>query len=197
MDRRAFLASVPALALSGCAQGQIRTEGKVSQLLAAAFEQTKSPVLYDSGYTKIAYPNGDVSPSRGVCSDVIIRAYRSLGIDLQKLVHEDMAGHFNLYPKSWGLTAPDSNIDHRRVPNLCVFFSRFGQSLPVSNDPKALKPGDLITNLPGGRSHIAIVSDRVSPLSERLMVIQNCGWGTRVDDDLLTWEMTGHYRYAV
>ncbi len=152
---------------------------------------------YDPTYTRIGYPNGDVPLSTGVCTDVVIRAYRAIGIDLQKLVHEDMAAHFALYPKSWGLKAPDTNIDHRRVPNLQVFFSRFGKVLPVTDDPKAFKPGDLITNLPGGRSHIAIVGDLVSPLSGRLMVYQNVGWGARLDDDLLTWEMTGHYRYAV
>lgn len=202
MHRRAFLAALPgfslsAIALEGCAPSTVRTEGKVAQLLTAAHQQTKSFVLYDGKYEKIAYPGGDVPMSRGVCADVVIRAYRALGIDLQKLVHEDMAAHFDLYPKRWGLTAPDPNIDHRRVPNLMVFLSRFGQNLPVSNDPKAFQPGDLITNRPGGGTHIAIVSDMISPVSGRLMVIQNAGWGTRQDDDLLRYPMMGHYRYAI
>jgi len=197
MQRRAFLAAFPALALAGCARGQVPADGKAGQLLAAAREQILVTRAYDPTYTRIAYPNGDVPASTGVCTDVVIRAYRAIGLDLQKLVHEDMAAHFDLYPKTWGLKTPDTNIDHRRVPNLRVFFSRFGTTLPVTDDPKAFKPGDLITNRPGGRPHIAIVSDAISPLSGRPMVYQNVGWGARLDDDLLTWEMTGHYRYAV
>ncbi len=175
----------------------VATTGRAQSFLQAAHRQTESFVAYDSKYTPIAYPNGDVPLSRGVCSDVVIRAYRAIGIDLQQLVHEDMAAHFDLYPKRWGLTAPDANIDHRRVPNLMTFFSRFGQVLPISRDPKDYKPGDLITNRPGGGTHIAVVSDVISPISGRLMVIQNCGFGTRQDDDLLRYPFLGHYRYGV
>ena len=197
MDRRTFLAAVPALAIASTVRGQARPDDKLTRLLAAARAQIGQTLSYDPNYTKLAYPNGDVPLSRGVCTDVIIRAYRAIGIDLQQRVHEDMAAHFALYPNTWGLSAPDVSIDHRRVPNLKVFLARFGTVLPLSSDPKAFKPGDLITNLPGGHAHIAIVSDVVSQLSDRLMVYQNIGWGARLDDDLLTWEMTGHYRYAV
>ncbi len=198
MHRRAFLAAVPALALSGCARKSIAvpTEGKAHDLLTAAHEQTKSFVLYDPQYTRIGYPNGDVPLSRGVCADVVIRAYRAIGIDLQKLVHEDMQAHFKLYPRKWGLKAPDSNIDHRRVPNLMTFFARYGQSLPVTENAADYKPGDIITNLPGGRTHIAIVSD-VYAEDNRLMVIQNIGYGTRQDDQLFAYPLMGHYRYAI
>lgn len=198
MHRRAFFAAVPALALSACARqsAAVPTDGKARDLLLAAHEQTKSFVLYDPQYSRIAYPNGDVPPSRGVCADVIIRAYRGIGIDLQKLVHEDMRAHFGLYPKKWGLKAPDANIDHRRVPNLMTFFARFGQSLPVTQNPADYKPGDIITNLPGGRTHIAIVSD-VYVDQNRPMVIQNIGLGTRQDDELFAYPLMGHYRYAI
>lgn len=197
MDRRALLLGMPALALGGCTPARaVPVAGKTATFLAAAHEQTKHLVLYDAAYTRISYPNGDVAPGKGVCADVIVRAYRGLGIDLQRLVHEDMLAHFDLYPKKWGLKAPDSNIDHRRVPNLRVFFARFGQSLPVSQDPAAWKPGDLITNQPAG-PHIAIVSDRMAPGSNRPMVIQNIGWGAKEDDQLLSYPITGHYRYAL
>jgi hypothetical protein len=198
MDRRAVMLGAPALLLAGCsaASRAVPVAGKTATLLAAAHEQTRHFVLYDSGYTRIPYPNGDVAPGKGVCADVIIRAYRSLGIDLQRLIHEDMVANFDLYPKKWGLKAPDSNIDHRRVPNLRVFFSRFGQSLPVSQNPSSWKPGDLITNQPSG-PHIAIVSDRMAPMSDRPMVIQNIGWGVREDDQLLRYPITGHYRYGL
>jgi uncharacterized protein YijF (DUF1287 family) len=200
MHRRAFFAAVPALALSACARksAAIPTQGKAHDFLAAAHDQTKAFVLYDAHYSKIPYPNGDVPLSRGVCADVVIRAYRGIGIDLQKLVHEDMQAHFDLYPKKWGLKAPDSNIDHRRVPNLMVFFSRFGQSLPMTHNPGDYKPGDIITNSPGG-THIAIVSDVdvVDLGGNRPMVIQNIGLGTRQDDQLFAYPLLGHYRYGI
>lgn len=199
MDRRLFLAAFPALGLSACTKADkvVATTGPAKSFLEAAHRQTESFVQYDSKYTRIGYPAGDVPLSRGVCADVVIRAYRAIGIDLQKLVHEDMTANFDLYPKRWGLKAPDSNIDHRRVPNLMTFFSRFGTVLPMSQDPKAYRPGDLITNRPGGGTHIAVVSDVISPFSGRLMVIQNCGFGTRQDDDLLRYPLLGHYRYGV
>lgn len=196
MDRRAFLAAVPGLALAGCSRAEVPVQRTAARLIGAARGQIGTTVAYDPAYTRIPYPNGDVPQAKGVCTDVVIRAYRAIGIDLQKLVHEDMRDNFRLYPKAWGLKQPDSNIDHRRVPNLRVFFARHGQSLPVSQDPKAYQPGDLITNRPAG-PHIAIVSDVISPVSGRLMVIQNIGWGAKLDDDLLTYPMTGHYRYGV
>jgi uncharacterized protein YijF (DUF1287 family) len=196
MNRRNLWLAGPALALAGCDRSRtVSTTGTTARFLAAAHEQTRHFVLYDSGYTAIPYPNGDVASGRGVCADVIIRAYRAVGIDLQRLVHEDMLANFDLYPKKWGLPAPDPNIDHRRVPNLRVFFSRFG-NLPVSRDPSVWKPGDLITNQPSG-PHIAIVSDRLAPDSDRPMVIQNIGWGVKEDDQLFRYPITGHYRYGL
>jgi uncharacterized protein len=197
MDRRAFLAAVPALSLAGCARSEVPVQGKTTQLLKGAHGQIAKTLTYDPAYTRIPYPNGDVPLATGACTDVVIRAYRAIGVDLQQRVHEDMVANFRIYPKTWGLKRPDSNIDHRRVPNLQVFLTRFGQSLPVSQNPADYKPGDLITNLPGGRTHIAIVSEIRSPLTQRLMVIQNIGFGARLDDDLLSYPMTGHYRYVV
>ena len=203
MDRRLFLAgATPLLALSACkpllpAQKMVATEGRTTTLLAAAREQTRHLCRYDGGYTRIGYPMGDVPLTQGACTDVVIRAYRALGVDLQQLVHEDMLAHFDLYPKRWGLAAPDSNIDHRRVPNLMVFFARFATVLPVSDRPADFKPGDLVTNRPGGGTHIAIVSNRQSMFADRLMVIQNCGWGPREDDQLFSYPMMGHYRFSL
>lgn len=204
MRRRAALTGLAAFALGGCSrapsvfarqQETVPVVGKAAQLLAAARAQTRHFVQYDSGYTRIGYPGGDVAPDKGVCSDVLIRAYRTaLGIDLQKLVHEDMAAHFNLYPHSWGLKTPDSSIDHRRVPNLMVFFSRFGQVLPLSNNPDDYRPGDIIANKPFG-THIALVSD--VKVGGRLQVIENIGGGVQVNDHLLGWPLLGHYRYGL
>lgn len=197
VDRRVLLIAVPALSLAGCSRAQVPVEGRAARLLKAAHGQISQTLSYDPAYTRIPYPNGDVPLATGVCTDVVIRAYRAIGIDLQQRVHEDMTENFRLYPKTWGLKRPDSNIDHRRVPNLQVFLTRFGKSLPVSRNPEDYQPGDLITNLPFGRAHIAIVSDVRSRLSNRLMVVQNAGFGARLDDDLLSYPMTGHYRYAV
>lgn len=204
MNRRAFLITASAVAASGCSRfaaqlpaGDIvPTGGVAAQFLAAAHEQTRHFVRYDSAYTRIPYPGGDVAPDRGVCADVVVRAYRGIGIDLQKLVHEDMVAHFDLYPKKWHLTAPDPNIDHRRVPNLHVFFSRFGTSLPVTQSPEDYRPGDIITNQPFG-PHIAIVSDVHALGTKRLMVIQNIGRGPSLDDQLFRYPLTGHFRYKV
>ena len=194
--RRALLLAMPGL-LAGCHPVTVTTEGRTKSLVDAARAQIHKTVRYDSAYTKIGYPMGDVPLERGVCTDVVIRAYRKLGIDLQQLVHEDMAVNFDLYPKRWELKAPDRNIDHRRVPNLTVFFSRFATSLPVTTNEADYRPGDIITNLPFGRTHIAIVGDRKSWLSGRLMVIQNGGLGAREDDELFAYPLTGHYRYSL
>ncbi|ESQ87451.1 hypothetical protein ABAC460_19180 [Asticcacaulis sp. AC460] len=183
--------------LAGCSHASVPTQGRTRTLVDAARSQIHKTVKYDSVYSKIVYPMGDVPLERGVCTDVIIRAYRQLGLDLQQLVHEDMAANFDLYPKRWELTAPDPNIDHRRVPNLMVFFSRFAESLPVSKNAADYRPGDIITNLPFGRTHIAIVGDRKSWRSGRLMLIQNGGLGAREDDELFTYPLTGHYRYSL
>lgn len=168
-----------------------------ADLVAAARQRTTVPVLYDGSYKSMAYPMGDVAPNRGVCTDVVIRSYRALGIDLQQLVHEDMQAAFAQYPKIWGLSRPDSNIDHRRVPNLQVFFKRHGQSFSLSNlDYTALQPGDLLTwMLPGNLPHIGVVSDRRSEDGKRPLVIHNIGLGPREEDALKVAPLSGHYRY--
>lgn len=194
MDRRAFLAALPALAASRRA---LAAPLPLQPFLAAAHEQTRHAVTYDPAYSRIAYPMGDVAPGKGVCSDVVIRAYRAIGIDLQQRVHEDMAAHFGLYPKAWGLSRPDSNIDHRRVPNLRVFFSRFGKTLVPSRIAADYAPGDLVTyNLPGNLPHIAIVSD-VRGAGGGYEIIHNIGYGPQQEDSLFGYDISGHYRYAV
>jgi hypothetical protein len=165
-------------------------------LVEAARKQIGVTVSYDSGYHRIAYPNGDVPMERGVCTDVVIRAYRQLGVDLQVKVHEDMAAAWKVYPKNWGLSRSDSNIDHRRVPNLATFFSRHGASLPAGSDPKAYAPGDIVTwRLPSGVPHIGIVSDRRTRAGVPL-VVHNIGGGTQEEDSLFAFTLTGHYRYS-
>ena len=164
-------------------------------VVEAARNQIGVTILYDHSYTKIAYPNGDVSAERGVCTDVIIRALRvSKSIDLQQLVHEDMKEHFSSYPKDWQLKATDSNIDHRRVPNLRVYFRRHHRSLPVTQDPKDYQPGDIVTSVISGKlPHIMIVSDKVTWQGVPL-AIHNIGMGTREEDALFEYPITGHYR---
>lgn len=167
------------------------------RLVEAAEAQVGVTVTYDPAYVRLAYPGGDVPRDRGVCTDVVVRAYRDgLGVDLQKLVHDDMAAHFGAYPTRWGLKAPDSHIDHRRVPNLQVFLTRRGAALPVSQKPGDYAPGDLVTmtvgvNLP----HIAIVSHRASADGQRPLIVHNIGAGTRLEDRLFEFPLTGHYRY--
>ncbi len=166
-----------------------------SRLVAAARAQIGVTVAYDPRYTRIPYPGGDVPPGRGVCTDVLIRAYRTQGIDLQKCVHEDMKRAWEAYPSAWGLKAPDRNIDHRRVPNLATFFARHGQSLPLSRDAKGYLPGDIVTwRLSSGVPHTGLVSDRRSPAGHPL-VIHNIGAGTKEEDRLFAYTLTGHYRY--
>lgn len=143
---------------------------------------------------------GDVAPDKGVCTDVVIRAYRAIGTDLQKLVHEDMQAHFRLYPNLWGLKQPDRNIDHRRVPNLQVFFQRFGTVLPLSRKPEDYRPGDLVTCRVIGirRPHIMIVSDQLAFLSRnRYQIIHNIGRGPKQEDQLFIHDLTGHYRFRI
>ena len=163
-------------------------------LVAAAVEQTTKNVVYDPTYFQIGYPNGDVPSDRGVCTDVIIRAYRAVGIDLQKEIHEDMVKNFDLYPKKWKMTETDTNIDHRRVPNLQIFFKRFGEELEISNNPESYLPGDIVTwNMPSGRPHIGLVSNfnkNGVPL-----IIHNIGSGPKIDNALFKFEISGHYRY--
>nr|WP_255988905.1 DUF1287 domain-containing protein [Chitinolyticbacter albus] len=166
-------------------------------LVAAARARTLKPERYDGSYRRIAYPMGDVPDDRGVCTDVVIRAYRKVKIDLQVLVHEDMRKNFSVYPKLWGLSKPDPNVDHRRVPNLQTFFRRAGAALPVSTAAADYKSGDLVTwMLPGNLPHIGIVSDRTVPGTSRPLIIHNIGSGSTEEDALFAYPITGHYRYA-
>jgi uncharacterized protein len=168
-------------------------------IVQAAIAQTQKAGGYDGRYIKIPYPNGDVPAQTGVCTDVIIRAYRAAGIDLQQKVHVDMKAHFGLYPKLWGLARPDTNIDHRRVPNLQVFFTRHGASLAISDDPSDYKAGDMVTwNLRsngGSLPHIGIITDKKSADGKRPLVAHNIGAGPQLEDMLFDYTITGHYRY--
>jgi len=166
------------------------------RLADSAYTLTKQKVIYDASYTIIAYPNGDVPSHKGVCTDVIIRTYRKLGIDLQKEVHEDMSKNFNKYPQKWGLSKPDKNIDHRRVPNLMTFFSRHGTVLEISNNAADYKPGNIVCwDLGNGITHIGIISNKSNWLGTRYMVIHNIGAGQMLEDMLFNYEITGHYRF--
>ena len=166
------------------------------KLSEAAIALTTQRVVYDPAYFKITYPNGDVPAGKGVCTDVIIRAYRKQGIDLQQEVHEDMKNNFNKYPKNWGLRSTDKNIDHRRVPNLMTFFSRHGKQLKISNNPEDYKPGDLVTwDLGRGITHIGIVVNKKSNDNLRYQIVHNIGNGQEIADCLFTYKITGHYRY--
>jgi uncharacterized protein len=168
----------------------------LKRLSAAAIERTHHSVRYDPAYVKIAYPGGDVPATTGVCTDEVIRAYRSLGIDLQKEVYEDMKQSGSAYPRRWGLSRPDPNIDHRRVPNLMVFFSRKGESLTTAARATDYAPGDLVTwDLGGNVPHIGMVVDQKSPSSGRYLIVHNIGAGPKMEDVLLNWKITGHYRY--
>lgn len=166
------------------------------KLSAAALNLTKDKVSYDPAYFVINYPNGDVPADKGVCTDVVIRAYRKLGIDLQKEVHEDMAKNFSAYPKTWGLKRPDTNIDHRRVPNLRVFFAKFGKSKSIETNPELYVPGDIVTwLLPGNLTHIGIVVNKKSADGKRYLIVHNIGAGQVMEDCLFKFTITGHYQY--
>lgn len=169
------------------------------ELAQAALARTMHRVRYDGSYLKIAYPMGDVPENIGVCTDVVIRSYRELGIDLQKDVHEDIRRNFNKYPskKRWGLRKPDTNIDHRRVYNLQAFFERKGKSIPITHDPRNYKPGDLVTWQVGPKlPHIGVVLNMVSDDDPtRHLIAHNIGSGPVIDDVLFSYPITGHYRY--
>ncbi len=166
------------------------------RLADSAYTLTKDQVSYDPSYFSIPYPNGDVPAGKGVCTDVIIRAYRKLGIDLQKEVHEDMKSNFAKYPKNWGLKGTDKNIDHRRVPNLMVFFDRKGTRLTKSKRATDYQPGDIVCwNLGGAITHIGIVSNKKSEDNKRYQIIHNIGAGQVLEDCLFNFTIIGHYRY--
>jgi len=173
-------------------------DGGLEGLVAAAVARTEVAVRYDGSYVAIPYPGGDVPDDTGVCTDVVIRAYRAVGVDLQQAVHEDMRDAFEAYPSReiWGLERPDPNIDHRRVPNLQTFFRRAGAELPITRDASDYRPGDLVTwMLPGNQPHIGVVTDRRHPVSGEPLIAHNAGAGTRLDDMLFSYPITGHYRY--
>lgn len=170
---------------------------QIRKLLENTVEQTRTTRGYTQDYFVIGYPNGDVPAETGACTDVIIRSFRSAGIDLQKEVHEDMEANFPAYPKKWGLSKTDRNIDHRRVPNLQTFFTRRGKSLPVTNNSSDYQPGDVVSwDLNGrGMTHIGVVSNLRSRSTGRFLIIHNIGGGVNAEDRLFDWKVTGHFRY--
>ena len=166
------------------------------KLSNAALSIIDPDVIYTPAYVGIKYPNGDVPAKTGVCTDVIIRAYRKLGIDLQKEVHEDMKANFVLYPKTWGLKSTDKNIDHRRVPNLEVFFGRKGEKLKFTQNASEYETGDLVTWMINGKMpHIGIVTHKKSADGKRNLIVHNVGGGQVLEDCLFSWEIVGHFRY--
>ncbi|HGN1708053.1 TPA: DUF1287 domain-containing protein [Providencia rettgeri] len=172
--------------------------GKNNLELAKQAEQLPRLVLYDPSYRQISYPNGDVSENTGVCSDVVIRSYRKVGVDLQKLLHEDIKTNFNQYPsqRMWGLRKPDTNIDHRRVPNLEVFFARKGTTKPITKNGDDYLPGDIVSwRLDNGRAHIGIVTSIKSGNKMNYLIMHNIGYGQVVEDVLFRWKIVGHYSY--
>ncbi|MFI0397977.1 MAG: DUF1287 domain-containing protein [Thiolinea sp.] len=182
------------------AQRSQRADIDYSERLAqAAVDRLRHRVSYNGAYIPIGYPNGDVPQNIGVCTDTVIRSYRRLGVDLQRLVHEDISRAFYSYPNlpKWGLQGPDTNIDHRRVHNLKVFFARHGQRVPVTGNPSDYRPGDLVTwSLGGDQEHIGIVVDQRTPADpRRFMIVHNIGQGEKMEDILFKMPITGHYRY--
>jgi uncharacterized protein YijF (DUF1287 family) len=203
-DRRTLLVGAGAsLALAACGRSEADpapappAPGKTGKLIAAARAQIGVTVRYDAAYTALPFPGGDIPRERGVCTDVVIRAYRdALGLDLQALVNADMRAAFAAYPRTWGLRAPDRNIDHRRVPNLRTWLKRRGAALPVPTDSSGWRPGDIFTALVDGRSpHIGLVSDRRGP--KGWLIVHNIGAGTREEDGLTAWPITGRYRWGL
>ena len=181
--------------LGWCAPLQAATIDS-AQLVQAARSQVGVTLGYDPVYRRLDYPGGDVPLATGVCTDVLIRALRQQGLDLQKSVHEDMRAHFSAYPRNWGLQRPDRNIDHRRVPNLMTWFKRQGMALKVSDKPADYRAGDIVTwDLGRGLTHIGIVSDRTS-LAGVPLVLHNIGRGTQEEDILFGFAITGHYRFV-
>jgi uncharacterized protein len=191
IKRIALLLLLTHIAFTGAAQSDFAIK-----LSKAAIALTGDEVDYDSQYFSIPYPNGDVPADKGVCTDVIIRAYRKLGIDLQKEVHEDMKSNFSLYPKKWGLKTTDRNIDHRRVPNLMTYFSRHGKVKPISTLAADYAAGDIVAwNLAGAVTHIGIVVNKKSLDGQRYMIVHNIGAGQVIEDVLFAYKIIGHYSF--
>jgi uncharacterized protein YijF (DUF1287 family) len=196
MHQRKSLPLLLAICFLLFAPAHAETDKRAVALIEAARAQIGVTRIYDGAYTRLSYPNGDVAPERGVCSDVIIRAYRqAFGHDLQQEIHRDMEKAFSAYPRHWGLKTTDTNIDHRRVPNLQTFFTRRGTKLQNSA-PNDYRPGDLVTQTVAERlPHIVIVSDKRSADGRRYLVIHNIGAGVQEEDSLFEFPVTGHYRY--
>ncbi len=195
--RRAFIGAAFAVGVLGFG-GPVLAATDAQRFVAAARRQIGVTLRYDPAYTVLAFPNGDVERVKGVCTDVVIRAYRdALGQDLQLLVNADMRANFGAYPKNWGLGRPDRNIDHRRVPNLATYWRRQKAAVPVTSDPDDWRPGDIFTQMIGGRlPHTGIVSDRKNTTGTPL-VIHNIGGGAREEDALFDHPLTGHFRWKV
>lgn len=190
--KKLILVSLLAISSYGLSQNQVEEK----TLSSCAIELTKQNVVYDPSYFSIDYPNGDVPSDVGVCTDVVIRAYRKLNIDLQKEVHEDMKANFKVYPKIWGLKSTDRNIDHRRVPNLMTFFTRKGRQKSISQKASDYIPGDIVCwNLGGAITHIGIVVNRKSGDGQRYLIVHNIGAGQVMEDCLFNNTIIGHYRY--
>lgn len=192
------LAAAPMYAAQMRTAGVIARQGFLKKLVAAAEERTHHTVRYDPAYVRIPYPGGDVPADTGVCTDEVIRSYRAVGVDLQKEVHEDMEKNFSAYPRKWRwfTSHPDTNIDHRRVPNLMVFFSREGETLPITPRGEDYSPGDIVTwDLGGGVPHIGIVVSEKAAEGGRHLIVHNIGQGPKMEDVLFQWKITGHYRY--
>lgn len=202
-DRRTIVLGMGA-SLAGCSASPLRAAPRTlsatpraRKLIEAARTQVGTTITYDSAYTPLPFPGGDVPRAKGVCTDVVIRAYRdAFAMDLQALVNADMRAAFAVYPRKWGLAAPDRNIDHRRVPNLRTWFARHRTELPIPTDGWGWQPGDIFTSIVSGTgTHIGIVSDRRGARSP--LIIHNIGGGAREEDALLDWPITGRYRWAL
>ena len=202
--KRWWLALLCAIAAASFGLAQTRPAGTNpreafrDKLVAAAIERTNHSVKYISTYVHLDYPGGDVPADTGVCSDEIIRVFRAVGVDLQKEVHEDMVKNWAAYPPKarWHQSRPDANIDHRRVPNLMVFFSRKGESPPISLRAEDYSPGDIVTwDLGGDVPHIGMLVNVKSPDTGRLLIVHNIGQGPKMEDVLFNWKITGHFRY--
>lgn len=167
-----------------------------TRIALAAQAQVGVTTIYDPAYVRLDYPNGDVPIERGVCTDVVVRAFRAVGIDLQSRIHEDMARNFSVYPKDWGLTAPDANIDHRRVQNLATYFTRLGKRIGADDVDANFLPGDVVTwQLSGWMQHIGIVSTDKIQGTNRYYIVHNIGSGTHQEDALRWFTIIGHYRW--
>lgn len=185
-----------------CAFTKKQTIDFYDKLVSQAIYQTTLKVTYEPAYVRIKYPGGDVPSNTGVCTDLVIRAYRGVGIDLQKEVHEDMVKRFKDYPKMWGMKGPDSNIDHRRVPNLMKYFEHKKSVLKISKNSSDYKPGDIVTwnlqnkNSAGGITHIGIVTNKKNSAGDRYLIAHNIGAGNVLEDMLFSYTIIGHYRFG-